>query len=121
MNTQEFKKIVKTAVREAIQEELKDILLEAIKPSGNTITEQKKTAPLKTPAPVNTPAGSSQADILNDLLLETARSGNWRGALNMSTEDISADAYSGVTDMGGLPAGEVPLDLILKMTSGGRG
>lgn len=41
MKQSEFKKIVKTAVKEAIQEELKDILFEAFKSQTNspTITE----------------------------------------------------------------------------------
>ena len=43
MKSSEFKKIVKSAVKEAIQEELKDILFEAFKSQTNTsqITENK--------------------------------------------------------------------------------
>jgi hypothetical protein len=39
MKPSEFKKIIKEAVREAIQEELKDILLEAVKSNKQPITE----------------------------------------------------------------------------------
>ena len=39
MKPSEFKKIIKEAVKEPIQEELKDILLEAIKSNKQSITE----------------------------------------------------------------------------------
>jgi hypothetical protein len=39
MKPSEFKKLIKEAVREAIQEELKDILLEAVKGNKQPITE----------------------------------------------------------------------------------
>jgi len=39
MKPSEFKKLIKESVREAIQEELKDILLEAIKSNKQPITE----------------------------------------------------------------------------------
>ena len=42
MKSTELKKLIKNAVREAIQEELKDILLEAVKsPKPTTIVESK--------------------------------------------------------------------------------
>ena len=120
MKIQEFKKIIKAAVREAIQEELKDILLEAIKPSSGIIQEQKKAVQVTPATPVFTSSEGSQADVINGLLLETARSGNWRGALNMSTQDLPTDTFTGAGESNVLPGGEVPLDLILKMTNGGR-
>lgn len=122
MKTEEFKKIIKKAVKEAIQEELKDILLEAVKPSSSTLVEQKTPTVLKnnhTP-PISAEADKSQADIINGLLLETARSGTWRGALNMTSQDVSPDSFAGIGESGALPGGEVPLDMILKMTNGGR-
>ena len=39
MKTQDFKKIIKEAVREAIQEELKDILLEAVRSPKTIVNE----------------------------------------------------------------------------------
>ena len=122
MKTEEFKKIIKKAVKEAIQEELKDILLEAVKPSSSTLVEQKTPTVLKnshTP-PISAEADKSQADIINGLLLETARSETWRGALNMTSQDVSPDSFAGIGESGALPGGEVPLDMILKMTNGGR-
>lgn len=122
MKTEEFKKIIKKAVREAIQEELKDILLEAVKPGNDTLVEQKTPTAGKsnhTP-PVPAKAEKSQADVINGLLLETARSGTWRGALNMTSQDVSSDSFAGIGESGALPGGEVPLDMILKMTNGGR-
>jgi len=121
MKTEEFKKIIKKAVREAIQEELRDILLEAVKPSGDTLVEQKVTTAPKTNSTSPIPAEKSQADIINGLLLETAKSGTWRGALNMTSQDVSPDSFAAMGESGALPGGEVPLDMILKMTNGGRG
>lgn len=122
MKPSELKSFIKDAVREAIQEELKDILLEAVKPSSSTLVEQKTPTVLKnshTP-PISAEADKSQADIINGLLLETARSGTWRGALNMTSQDVSPDSFAGIGESGALPGGEVPLDMILKMTNGGR-
>jgi hypothetical protein len=42
MKPSDFKKIIKEAVREAIQEELKDILLEAVRAPKTIITESLK-------------------------------------------------------------------------------
>lgn len=47
MKSTEFKKIIKEAVKEAIHEELKDILLEAVRSSKSTpmVSENKNTPP----------------------------------------------------------------------------
>ncbi len=42
MKPSDFKKIIKEAVREAIQEELKDILLEAVRAPKTIVTESLK-------------------------------------------------------------------------------
>ncbi len=45
MKLSELKKVVKDAVKEAIQEEMKDILLEAIRTPKHTIYENNFKAP----------------------------------------------------------------------------
>jgi len=51
MKTDSLKKLIKDAVREAIQEELKDILLEAVRSPKTTVVTENAT-PFK-PSPVN--------------------------------------------------------------------
>ena len=51
MKSTDFKKIIKEAVREAIQEELKDILLEAVRSPKQVVRESYTP-----PAPQSTPS-----------------------------------------------------------------
>jgi hypothetical protein len=44
MKPSEFKKLIKESVREAIQEELKDILLEAVRSNKQPITESYRVS-----------------------------------------------------------------------------
>ena len=46
MKLNELKKVIKQSVKEAIQEEMKDILLEAIKSSKQPIVENRTDAPV---------------------------------------------------------------------------
>ena len=46
MKAQDFKKLIKEAVREAIQEELKDILLEAVRAPKTTVVETYQGTPV---------------------------------------------------------------------------
>ena len=48
MKPSEFKKLIKESVREAIQEELKDILLEAVRSNKQPITESYRVSDDKT-------------------------------------------------------------------------
>ena len=77
MKPSEFKKLIKESVREAIQEELKDILLEAIKSNKQPITEsyQPDTRTLNfntnsiTPIPLTPNINTKKAylDILDEM------------------------------------------------------
>ena len=51
MKASEFKKLIKEAVKEVIQEELRDILLEAVKSPKQIVRESYTPAPTHTPAP----------------------------------------------------------------------
>jgi hypothetical protein len=127
MKSSEFKTLVREAVREAFQEELKDILLAAIQPvtpgiankvraddtSTNSLREQRE---LLTSSPKNqatsgnkppVPVKSESSSILNDLLVETANSGTWKTAMAGTSDSYSAGP-------------EVPLDFILNATRNGN-
>jgi|688.fasta_scaffold326683_3 hypothetical protein len=74
MKSVEFKKIIKEAVREVIQEELKDILLEAVKTPKTVVRESysSTTNPIQPSQPAFTPnvdLRSKYADILGETAL----------------------------------------------------
>jgi hypothetical protein len=73
MKTTDFKKLIKEAVREAIQEELKDILLEAVKSPKQIVRESY--APPSTPAqPAYAPPPIDFRSKYAEVLGETAMS-----------------------------------------------
>jgi hypothetical protein len=73
MKTTDFKKLIKEAVREAIQEELKDILLEAVKSPKQVIRESY--APPSIPAqPAYAPPPIDFRSKYAEVLGETAMS-----------------------------------------------
>ena len=74
MKSVEFKKIIKEAVREVIQEELKDILLEAVKTPKTVVRESYSSTinPIQPSQPAFTPnvdLRSKYADILGETAL----------------------------------------------------
>lgn len=127
MKSSEFKTLVREAVREAFQEELKDILLAAIQPvtpgiankvradgtNMNPLREQRElptNSPKNQATSVNNPpvlVKSESSSILNDLLVETANSGTWKTAMPGASDSYSAGP-------------EVPLDFILNVTRNGN-
>jgi hypothetical protein len=73
MKTTDFKKLIKEAVREAIQEELKDILLEAVKSPKQIVRESY--APPSTPVqPAYAPPPIDFRSKYAEVLGETAMS-----------------------------------------------
>ena len=110
MKATELKKFIKEAVREAIQEELKDILLEAVKNPKPVIVHESYT-----PAPTTTPSIPSitmdKRQAYMDILGETA--------LSFTSQDVSrfnpginADPING-----SLPEGELGMDQIMNLMS----
>jgi hypothetical protein len=121
MKTAELKNLIKEAVREAIQEELKDILLEAVRapkapiietPIGgigygvansNTTKSEKSYAEKK----------AAYADMLNEM---KTLSFNSSDARSMGVEANTLQVAPGMNTMGegsSLPAGNVGLDMIM--------
>ena len=73
MKSTDFKKIIKEAVREAIQEELKDILLEAVK-SPKQVVRESYTPPAQSPQPAYAPPPVDFRSKYAEVLGETALS-----------------------------------------------
>jgi hypothetical protein len=116
MKTDALKKLIKDAVREAIQDELKDILLEAVRSNKQPIRESyqvsdDRTLNFTSNQVPKTPVNAKQAymDILGDMARgpKTGLEGEFRvnGPMNTMSEGSS------------LPEGQLGLDQIMNLIS----
>jgi hypothetical protein len=119
MKSTDFKKIIKEAVREAIQEELKDILLEAVRTPKTLVKESYTPIPVppQPPKPTFTQPTFTQPPVdlrakYADVLGETA--------LSFTTQDIQQPFKPQAVDPvnGNLGTGEVGMDQIMALMSG---
>ena len=129
MKLNQLKTIVKEAVREAIQEEMKDILMEAVRAPRQTVVEKiiaKPSTDIGTPGPMNpvaqTPmSGDSRMamreniqSVLGSMMPDA--SGNIKATTNsMPLQMGSMDTTS---PNGQLPQGEVSMDMITNIMKG---
>lgn len=119
MKTSELKKLIKDAVQEAIKDELRDILLEAVKANKNTVplTEHQSYAKqpqsgLSNPPPTNLlDQRKAYADVLNSM----TRNGD---TMNFNTQGMGLSHIPSdtVSEGSSLPAGDVSLDMIMNLT-----
>ena len=111
MKSTDFKKIIKEAVREVIQEELKDILLEAVKAPKQIVRESyaPTTNPIQPSQPTFTPPTMDLRSKYMDVLGETA--------LSFTSNDVQSPFIPQSTDPvnGNLGAGEVGMDQIMSL------
>jgi len=105
MKSTDFKKLIKEAVREAIQEELKDILLEAVK-SPKQVVRESYTPPMQTAEPTFTQPTMDLRSKYAEVLGETA--------MSFTSQDIQPFRPQ-VSDPinGNLGSGEVGMDQIM--------
>jgi hypothetical protein len=110
MKSTDFKKIIKEAVREAIQEELKDILLEAVKSPKQVVRESyaPTTNPIQPSQPTYTPPSIDFRSKYAEVLGETA--------MSFTSNDVQPFRPQ-VSDPvnGNLGAGEVGMDQIMNL------
>jgi hypothetical protein len=111
MKTTELKKLLKEAVREAIQEELKDILLEAVRSPKPTISAGAPVAPVVVentqPAISAEDKRAAYASILEGMTPN-------QGQINMTSADVNTFVPRAVDSANGsLPEGNVGLDMIM--------
>jgi len=126
MKPSELKLFIKEAVREAIQEELKDILLEAVRaPKAPIIgthvggegfgVANTSTSPTKSPAEKRAMMESIMGDMKRG-----------QDTLNFTTQNIAANTLQvtpGMNTTGDgskLPEGNVGLDMIMGLMKGGK-
>jgi hypothetical protein len=108
MKSTDFKKLIKEAVREAIQEELKDILLEAVR-SPKQVVRESYTPPARTPEPSFTQPTMDLRSKYADVLGETA--------MSFTSNDVTQPfrPQSMDTVNGNLGTGEVGMDQIMSL------
>jgi len=109
MKSTDFKKIIKEAVREAIQEELKDILLEAVRSPKQVVRESYSPTSPAQPAvnPTFTPPTMDFRSKYAEVLGETA--------MSFTSQDVQAPFRPQSSDPvnGNLGVGEVGMDQIM--------
>ena len=107
MKLNELRKVIREEVKAAIQEELKDILLEAVRSPKPAITENLSVA-----APQTKPDPEVQKAFRQQMLSQMA-AGN--GNMNLTTADTNTFRPSGpaTTEGSALPEGNVGLDQIM--------
>jgi hypothetical protein len=106
MKSTDFKKLIKEAVREAIQEELKDILLEAVR-SPKQVVRESYAPPIQTPQPPFTQPTMDLRAKYADVLGETA--------MSFTSQDIQQPFRPQSSDPinGNLGTGELGMDQIM--------
>jgi hypothetical protein len=107
MKTDGLKRLIKEAVREAIQEELKDILLEAVRSPKQIIRESIQ--PIETPKPSFTQPTMDLRSKYKDVLGETA--------LSFTSNDVQQPFRPQSSDPvnGNLGTGDVGMDQIMSL------
>ena len=103
MKSTTFKKLIKEAVREAIQEELKDILLEAVRSPKQPVVEQIQTS-TKSPSMSSNERREAYQNILGDMQ-------------SSFTSQNVAQPFNpqGAMPGGDLPSGEVNMSQIMNL------
>ena len=106
-----LKKLIKESVREVIQEELKDILLEAVRTPKTVVRESYSptTIPVSPSQPTFTPPTMNARQAYMDVMNETA--------LSFTSRDAQVPFRPQVSDPvnGSLGAGEVGMDQIMNL------
>jgi len=110
MKINQLKTIIKQAVKEAIQEEMKDILLEAIKTPKTTIQENTPVQPKSLDKKSKNKIRENYMSVLNGMMPGA------NGTLSATSADVPM-RVSGPVDTtsanGGLPQGNVSMDQIM--------
>ena len=118
MKVSQLKTIVKDAVREAIQEEMKDILMEAVRSPKQVVSEYKPIEPsVGTPSPTNPVATKTREEIRENYMnvLGGMMPGK-NGTISANTNSMPLQV-NGKMDTtspnGSLPEGNVSMDQIM--------
>ena len=124
MKLSQLKSIVKDAVKEAIQEEMKDILIEAVRAPKSVVYENSIGTPITnigTPSPMNPVAQQPMPEDKRMAMKENIQNvlGSMmpgaNGTLSATTANVPLQMTSGDTTSpnGSLPQGNVSMDQIM--------
>ncbi len=119
MKLNELRKIIREEVKAAIQEELKDILLEAVKSPKSMISTPESY--IQTGAPYLPPPASNlqeQKEARTAIMNKMMQGG---GNMNLNSSDVNTFRPTGgdtASEGSSLPAGNVGLDQIMGLMSG---
>jgi hypothetical protein len=126
MKPSELKSFIKEAVREAIQEELKDILLEAVRAPKLPIQETYQMSPVAvdtTTSQLPQKSATEKRAMMESIMGDMRRG---QDTLNFTTQNIAANTLQitpGMNTTGDgskLPEGNVGLDMIMGLMKGGK-
>ena len=131
MKPSELKSFIKEAVREAIQEELKDILLEAVRAPKLPIQETYQMSPVAVDTPTTqipqksaTEKRAMMESIMGDMRRgQDTLSFNSADARGMGVTANTLQVAPGMNTSGegsSLPSGNVGLDMIMGLMKGGK-
>jgi hypothetical protein len=128
MKPSELKSFIKDAVREAIQEELKDILLEAVRAPKTPIIEAPVGGVgfgITTTSPTPTKSTAEKRAMMESIMGDMRRgqdtlSFNSADARGMGINQTTMQVPTGAMPGGDLPAGNVGLDMIMGLMKGGK-
>tara|TARA_B100000780_G_scaffold257021_1_gene206563 strand:- start:493 stop:870 length:378 start_codon:yes stop_codon:yes gene_type:complete len=122
MKLSQLKSIVKEAVREAIQEEMKDILIEAVRAPKSVVYENNTTAPTlmnqatqqKMPEDKRMAMKENIQNVLGGMMPGA------NGTLSATSADVPMQVTAGMdtqSQNGSLPGGSVSMDQIMGLMS----
>ena len=109
MKLTELRKVIREEVKAAIQEELKDILLEAVRSPKPSINE---TQTLSSQPKSSQPSLQEQKAARQEIMNKMMGSG---GNLNLTSNDVNTFNPQGTMSGGDLPAGNLGLDQIMSL------
>ena len=123
MKLNELKKVIKQSVKEAIQEEMKDILLEAVRTPQQPIVENRTNAAVNFAPTATTPSANAPTfdkgqvrenymNVLGDMM-----QGNTITSNNV-TQPLQVNSTDTTSPNGSLPTGDVPMDMINNIMKG---
>jgi len=120
MKLSQLKTIVKEAVKEAIQEEMKDILIEAVRAPKQTVYENRMGAPTADAAQQKMPEDKRMAMKENIQSVLGGMMPGANGTLSATSSDVPLQVGGGDTTSpnGSLPQGNVSMDQIMGLMTG---
>ena len=121
MKLSQLKIIVKEAVKEAIQEEMKDILMEAVRSPKQTVYEHNVNTPttdVATPTPMSTDNRMAMRENIQNVLSGMMPGVDGTIQANTNSMPLQVGSVDTTSPNGQLPQGNVSMDQIMGLMKG---